>query len=108
PADTLVPTGTAPVYTPRVTLTPQLPKGTAFARMCMAMAAGHGDSYQTLQYAKQWKDSPEVEQMVKHMWQTETKAAVAAGVTTDSTWAGPLVVTQPLNEFLELLRPKTI
>lgn len=84
-----------------------VPKGTAFARMCMAMAAGHGDSYQTLQYAKQWKDStPEVEQMVQHMWQT--KAAVAVGTTTDSTWAGPLVVTQPLNEFLELLRPRTL
>jgi HK97 family phage major capsid protein len=73
----------------------------------MAMAAGHGDSYQTLQFAKQWKDStPEVEQMVEHMWRT--KAAVAVGTTTDATWAGPLVVTQPLNEFLELLRPRTL
>lgn len=90
-----------------ITVKPNVPKGTAFARMCMAMAAGHGDSYQTLQYAKQWKDStPEVEQMVEHMWQT--KAAVAVGTTTDSTWAGPLVVTQPLNEFLELLRPRTL
>jgi HK97 family phage major capsid protein len=86
---------------------PNVPKGTAFARMCMAMAAGHGDSYKTLQYAKQWKDStPEVEQMVEHMWRT--KAAVAVGTTTDATWAGPLVVTQPLNEFLELLRPRTL
>lgn len=90
-----------------ITVKPNVPKGTAFARMCMAMAAGHGDSYQTLQYAKQWKDStPEVEQMVEHMW--HTKAAVAAGTTTDSTWAGPLVVTQPLNEFLEMLRPRTL
>ena len=40
------------------------------------------------------------------MWQT--KAAVAVGTTTDATWAGPLVVTQPLNEFLELLRPRTL
>lgn len=86
---------------------PNVPPGTAFARMCMAMAAGHGDSYQTMQHAKRWKDStPEVEQMIEHMWQT--KAAVAAGTTTDSTWAGPLVVTQPLNEFLELLRPRTL
>lgn len=93
--------------TPVITVKANAPKGAAFARMCMAMAAGHGDSYQTLQYAKQWKDStPEVEQMVEHMWQT--KAAVAVGTTTDSTWAGPLVVTQPLNEFLELLRPRTL
>lgn len=92
---------------PVITVKPNVPKGTAFARMCMALAAGHGDSYQTLQYAKQWHDStPEVEQMVQHMWRT--KAAVAAGVTTDATWAGPLVVTQPLNEFLELLRPRTL
>jgi HK97 family phage major capsid protein/HK97 family phage prohead protease len=90
-----------------VTVKANVPKGTAFARMCMAMAAGHGDSYQTLQYAKQWKDStPEVEQMVEHMWRT--KAAVAVGTTTDATWAGPLVVTQPLNEFLEMLRPRTL
>jgi HK97 family phage major capsid protein len=44
---------------------------------------------------------PEVELMVK--------AAVAAGTTTDATWAGPLAVVQPLvNEFLELLRPRTL
>jgi HK97 family phage major capsid protein len=92
---------------PVITVKANVPKGTAFARMCMAMAAGHGDSYQTLQFAKQWKDStPEVEEMVQHMWRT--KAAVAAGTTTDATWAGPLVVTQPLNEFLELLRPRTL
>jgi HK97 family phage major capsid protein/HK97 family phage prohead protease len=93
--------------TPVITVKANVPPGTSFARMCMAMAAGHGDSYQTLQYAKQWKDStPEVEQMVEHMWRT--KAAVAPGTTTDATWAGPLVVTQPLNEFLELLRPRTL
>jgi HK97 family phage major capsid protein/HK97 family phage prohead protease len=92
---------------PVITVKANVPKGTAFARMCMAMAAGHGDSYQTLQFAKQWKDStPEVEQMVEHMWRT--KAAVAVGTTTDTTWAGPLVVTQPLNEFLEMLRPRTL
>ena len=92
---------------PVITVKANVPKGTAFARMCMAMAAGHGDSYKTLQYAKQWKDStPEVEHMVEHMWRT--KAAVAVGTTTDSTWAGPLVVTQPLNEFLEMLRPRTL
>lgn len=90
-----------------ITVKANVAKGAAFARMCMAMAAGRGDSYLTLQYAKQWKDStPEVEQMIEHMW--HTKAAVAVGTTTDATWAGPLVVTQPLNEFLELLRPRTL
>jgi HK97 family phage major capsid protein/HK97 family phage prohead protease len=103
-----VPVETHGVVTmPRITIKPTVEKGTAFARMCMALGAGRGDSYQTLQYAKQWNDStPEVEQMIQHMWQT--KAAVAVGVTTDATWAGPLVVTQPINEFLELLRPRTL
>jgi len=92
---------------PVITVKANVPQGTSFTRMCMAMAAGKGDSYKTLQHAKQWKDStPEVEQMVEHMWRT--KSAVAVGTTTDSTWAGPLVVTQPLNEFLEMLRPRTL
>jgi HK97 family phage major capsid protein/HK97 family phage prohead protease len=79
-----------------------LPKGTAFTRYVMAIAAGGGDSFKTMEYAKQWNSTtPEVELMVK--------AAVAAGTTTDATWAGPLVVSQPLiNEFLELLRPRTL
>jgi HK97 family phage major capsid protein/HK97 family phage prohead protease len=90
-----------------VTVKANVEKGIPFARMCMALAAGGGDSYKTLQIAKQWKDStPEVEQMCEHMWRT--KAAVAVGITTDSTWAGPLVVTQPLNDFLEMLRPRTL
>jgi HK97 family phage major capsid protein len=93
--------------TPVITVKANVPQGTQFARMVMAIAAGGGDSYKTLQYARQWKDStPEVEQMVEHMWRT--KAAVAAGTTTDATWAGPLVVTQPLNDFLALLRPRTL
>jgi HK97 family phage major capsid protein/HK97 family phage prohead protease len=90
-----------------VTVKANVEKGIPFARMCMALAAGGGDSYKTKMVAQQWKDStPEVEQMCEHMWRT--KAAVAVGTTTDSTWAGPLVVTQPLNDFLELLRPKTL
>ncbi len=85
-----------------ITVKPNVPPGTAFTRMCIALAAGHGDSFKAMERAKTWNDStPEVELMVK--------AAVAAGSTTDSTWAGPLVVVQPLvNEFLELLRPRTL
>ena len=84
-----------------VTVKSLAPKGTAFTRMCMAMAAGKGDSYQAMTRAESYKDMPEVELM--------TRAAVAAGTTTDSTWAGPLVVAQPLvDEFLELLRPRTL
>lgn len=78
-----------------------LPKATAFTRMCMAIAAGKGDSWRAVEHAKQWNDTPEVELMVK--------AAVAAGTAVDATWAGPLAVARPLvNEFLELLRPRTL
>lgn len=88
--------------TPVISVKANLPKGTAFTRYCMAMASGNGDFYRTMERAKSWSDStPEVELMVK--------AAVAAGTTTDATWAGPLAVAQPLvNEFLELLRPRTL
>src|SRR4030095_1485863 len=78
-----------------------LPKGTHFTRMCMAIGAGRGDYRRTMEHAKQWHDTPEVETMVK--------AAVAPGTTTDATWAGPLVVARPLvEEFLDLLRPGTL
>jgi HK97 family phage major capsid protein/HK97 family phage prohead protease len=97
---------------PRVTITPMLPKGTAFTRAVMAMAAGKGDSYRTLEIAKQWDSTtPEVKTLIDVMPRMEmlTKAAIAAGTTTDSTWAGPLAVVTPLmNEFLELLRPATL
>jgi HK97 family phage major capsid protein/HK97 family phage prohead protease len=85
-----------------ITVKSNLPKGTAFVRMSMAIAASKGDYFRAVEHAKQWHDStPEVEMMVK--------AAVAAGTTTDATWAGPLVVAKPLvDEFLELLRPKTL
>lgn len=77
------------------------PKGTAFTRMVQCLAVAKGDSYTALQRAKSYRDAPEVELMVK--------AAVAVGTTLDATWAGPLVVAQPLvNEFLELLRPQTL
>jgi HK97 family phage prohead protease len=62
--------------TPVITVKPNVPKGTSFTRAVMALAAGKGDSYQTLEYAKKWHDStPEVEQIIQHMWRT--KAAVA-------------------------------
>jgi HK97 family phage major capsid protein/HK97 family phage prohead protease len=96
-------------HVPIVTVNPNgnLPKGIAFTRMCIAIARGRGDSYQTLQHAKAYKDStPEVEQMIEFMW--NAKAAVAPGTTTDATWAGPLAVRQPIAEFLELLRPRTL
>lgn len=78
-----------------------LPKGTAFTRYAMALMAGKGNLMQSAEIAKRWDDTPHVE--------TVLKAAVAAGTTTDTTWAKPLVEYQNMaSEFAELLRPATI
>lgn len=79
-----------------------LPKGTAFTRYAMALGRSKGNLMQAAEIAKGWHDStPEVE--------TVLKAAVAAGTTTDTTWAKPLVEYQNMaSEFAELLRPQTI
>lgn len=78
-----------------------VPPGTGFTRYAIALARSKGNIMQAEQIAKQWSDTPEVEMVLK--------AAVAAGTTSDSTWAGPLVQYQDLvGEFIELLRPATI
>jgi HK97 family phage major capsid protein/HK97 family phage prohead protease len=76
-------------------------KGTAFTRYVVAQCRAKGNLMQAAEIAKQWSDTPEVEQVLK--------AAVAAGTTTDATWAAPLVPYQNMtNDFIELLRPETI
>jgi HK97 family phage major capsid protein/HK97 family phage prohead protease len=106
---TPVPTTTTPAAAsdqrggvPVIQVRSLLPKGTGFVRFVQGLAACKGNLMQAEQYAKQWDDStPEVGLVFK--------AAVAAGTTTDATWAGPLAPLMPLsNEFLELLRPATI
>lgn len=79
----------------------ELPKGTAFTRYAMALAKSKGNLMQAAELAKGWKDTPEVE--------TVLRAAVDAGTTTDATWAKPLVEYQNMSsEFIDLLRPQTI
>lgn len=76
-------------------------KGTAFTRFVIAQCRAKGNLMQAAEIAKQWTDTPEVEQVLK--------AAVAAGTTTDATWAAPLVPYQTMsNELIELLRPATL
>jgi HK97 family phage major capsid protein/HK97 family phage prohead protease len=100
--------GTSAVH--QVQIKPMVPKGTAFTRFAMCIAAAKGDSYQAISRAKSYADStPEVEKMVEATLNWHTKAAIAAGTTTDATWAGPLAPTQTsVTEFLELLRPRTL
>lgn len=79
-----------------------LPKGSAFTRYVVALARSKGNLMQAVEISKQWHEStPEVELVLR--------AAVAAGTTTDTTWASPLVVYQNMaSEFIELLRPLSI
>ncbi len=117
----VVPNGTDPVKASESRsgvqfLKKELPKGTGFTRLAMAIAAGRGSRLEAMDYAKRWESSsPEVGMALKSLGMVTpesmmaVKAAVIAGTTTDSDWAAPLVVYQNLaSEFVELLRPETI
>lgn len=84
---------------------PKAEKGIGFTRFVLAVARSKGNLMQALEIAKandQWKaETPDVEVVLR--------AAVAAGTTSDTTWASPLVQYQNLaGEFIEYLRPLTI
>lgn len=84
-----------------VKATNKVEKGAAFTRYVIAQCRAKGNLMQAAEIAKQWTDTPEVEQVLK--------AAVAAGTTTDATWAAPLVPYQNMtSDFIELLRPATL
>ena len=99
-----VPAAPGGIVTPRpvISVKANVEPGTGFIRYCQALAVAKGSPMQALEYAKRWHDStPEVELVLK--------AAVAAGTTTDATWAGPLAPIKPLtDEFIAFLRPATI
>jgi HK97 family phage major capsid protein/HK97 family phage prohead protease len=88
--------------TPRIEVRgTNLPKGTAFTRYAMALARSKGNLESAANQAKAWTDTPEVE--------TVLKAAVAAGTTSDTTWAKPLAeYTAMASEFIAMLQPATI
>jgi HK97 family phage major capsid protein len=98
PADASLQRGGVPIISVKSNLAP----ATAFVRYVQALAVSRGSTLQAVEYAKRWHDStPEVELALK--------AAVAAGTTTDATWAGPLAPLTPLTtDFLPLLRAATI
>jgi HK97 family phage major capsid protein/HK97 family phage prohead protease len=82
---------------------PKLPPGIEFARYAMCLASARGNTHQALEIAKQrYPDQARI--------QTVLKAAVAAGTTTDPTWAGALVPEYPnfAGDFVDFLRPMTI
>lgn len=86
-------------------VTTKQPPGTAFTRYVMALAAARGSIIQAVAMAegqKHWTEqTPEVLAVLK--------AAVAAGTTTDPTWAAPLVEYRLMvDDFIEYLRPRTV
>lgn len=89
-----------------VVRTDKAEKGIGFARHVMALAVCKGNQYEAAEYVKRAFPSGDITNEV--VAGLQTRAAVAAGTTTNATFAAPLVVTNYLNEFLELLRPQTI
>jgi HK97 family phage major capsid protein/HK97 family phage prohead protease len=88
-------------------------KGTGFIRLMASRWIGQQEGRNPADVAKEmFGDTPEVETALRggiNAVNWIQKAAVTAGNTTDSAWAGPLVVVQNLaNEFLDVLRPATI
>lgn len=77
-------------------------QGIGFARFAMAMYAGKGDVSSAKAFADNtFRDDVRLNEIMK--------AAVAAGNTTDPSWAGNLVQYQNLSsEFVDFLRPRTI
>lgn len=95
----------------------KLEPGIAFARYGMCVFAAKGDHSKAFQLAQ--KHYPQTESIVKTLKaQSEganlqemmrLKTSIAAGTTTDSTWAAPLVYANTFGgDFIEFLRGQTL
>lgn len=95
----------------------KLEPGIAFARYAMCLTRAKGNHQLAFQLAE--KHFPLTESVVRTLKaqseganlqeMLQIKAAVAAGTTTDATWAGPLVDAQTfMGDFIEYLRPRTL
>lgn len=92
-----------------VTVRDNTEKGISFARYAMSLVACHGNRFEAAEHAKRtWGDSAEEVSVMLRSPELMTRAAVAAGTTTNATFAKPLVNVTPLDDFLELLRPATL
>lgn len=92
----------------------KLAPGVAFARLAGVMAHAKGNVRDAMDFAaNRFPEDNGMQGIIKmfsqHSFEDVTKAAVAVGTTTGSTWAAPLVqYNQMANEFVEFLRPQTI
>lgn len=109
--EAIIAKGASPIIrdTPRIEVA-SAPKGIRFARMCQAIAASKGNFSQALEIAKmQWPDDKDMQGVLKAQSFGITRAAVAAGNTTDAAWAGALVNAQILSgELIELVLKEAI
>jgi HK97 family phage major capsid protein len=87
---------------PNPLIVSSLPRGTGFTRFAIALCRAKGDIMNAAEIAQHsWRDTPAVGMVLR--------SAAAAGTTTDSAWAEPLVEYQAMvGEFVALLRPATI
>jgi len=95
-------------------ITKKLEPGIMFARYVKCMGAAIGDMNQALTLARlHYPDTPQIAQVIKAGLKgslvADMQKSVAAGTTTDATWASPLVAyNQFAGDFIEFLRPMTI
>jgi HK97 family phage major capsid protein len=101
----------------QVKTTEKLEPGIAFARYAMCLTKAKGNHQMAFKLAE--RHYPQTEAIVKTLkMQAEGanledmfrfKASVAAGTTTDSTWAGPLAEPAAfMGDFVDYLRPRTL
>jgi len=88
--------------------TQKLEPGIAFARAAKCLALGHLEHRNAMDIAKALYDGQEG--VIAATERLVTKSAVAAGTTTDATWAKPLVGEESsvFADFVTFLRPQTI
>ena len=88
----------------------QVAKGIRFARMCQAIAQSKGNLPQALEIAKmQWPDDGGMHSVIRAQSMGITRAAVAAGTTSDPAWAGALVYAEQLaGELIALVMAEAV
>lgn len=107
--ESIIARSATPVVAPRIEVA-SVPKGIRFARMCQAIAASRGNLMQAHEIAKmQWPDDKDMQSVIRAQSMGITRAAVAAGTTTDPAWAGALVSAQTMSgELIELVYKEAI
>jgi HK97 family phage major capsid protein len=95
----------------------KLAPGIAFARQAICLVHAKGDHEKAFRFASQhYPQSESIVKLFKAQAEgadleriMQTKATVAAGTTTDATWAAPLAYQNTTSQdFIEFLRPRTL